>query len=475
MLMRTPIIPLALILLLIQLPDPAVAKDLADTLVSVVGLDEQGQPKCQGMGVVVGESGAILTSASLLFQGGGGIVRTNSGAMYSIQQLTHCDLFQDLAQVKIEAEGLPTAKLAPPGNPWPGGKVTTGRRQGNRCLLREARVARSHPFSPRLIILKLEPNTPGLEPGTPIFNQRDELVGMLHAFGQGPQSPNQVRLWLVRDQASIPKGGTVAKELVQDRWAQIESGGYAPFWEGVAASQRQDWQTAKDKFTTMLRSKGNLPEAYFGRGLTRYWLGDFAGAVEDLMEATKQLPGYALAFLWLGRGWQRQGNQKSAQEAYQRALLAVPGLSEAWFRLGVIYYQEGALSQAQDCFEKAQDDFPEAAQCWWYRGMVARDQQRFDLALEAFNHAVKLEPGFFPAYLEGGKLLIQDLGRAKEAVDLLKEAVRLKPRHADARYYLAMAQLLSWNPAGAWEQYFTLQELQPDLAAGLAAALEGNR
>ena len=69
-------------------------------------------------------------------------------------------------------------------------------------------------------------------------------------------------------------------------------------------------------------------------------------------------------------------------------------------------------------------------------------------------------------------MLVEDAGQAKEAVDLLQNAVRLEPRQATARYYLALAYLLSWNPGGAWEQYFALQEISPDLAASLAPILE---
>jgi tetratricopeptide (TPR) repeat protein len=103
---------------------------------------------------------------------------------------------------------------------------------------------------------------------------------------------------------------------------------------------------------------------------------------------------------------------------------------------------------------------------------IAQAQRRWQDALEALNQAIKADPGFFPAYLEEGKLLVRDLGRPQEAVPFLKEAVRLDPRHALARYHLALAHLMCWNPAGVWEQYFILQDLAPELAASLAAAME---
>ena len=112
-----------------------------------------------------------------------------------------------------------------------------------------------------------------------------------------------------------------------------------------------------------------------------------------------------------------------------------------------------------------------ASRCWYLAG-IAQAQNRWQDALEALNQAIKADPAFFPAYLEESKLLVRDLGRPKEAVPFLKKAVRLDPRHAMARYYLALAHLMAWNPAGVWEQYFVLQDLAPDLAASLAATME---
>ena len=60
-------------------------------------------------------------------------------------------------------------------------------------------------------------------------------------------------------------------------------------------------------------------------------------------------------------------------------------------------------------------------------------------------------------------------------MDHLKEAVRLEPNNTAARYYLALANHLAWNFGGAWEQYFALQNLSPNLAVQLAAVLEQRR
>jgi len=470
--MKNTSILLALVLLVLQLPNSGMAKNSTDIMVSVVGLDGQGQPRCQGMGVCLGKTGVILTSAYLLSQGKGGIIQTSAGDLHLIQRLVHYDALQDLALVQVEAEDLPAGRLGASGR-WPSGKVLVGERQGKRFVLREVLVAKTYQFSPRLVLLRLEPPDLALESGAPVFNLQGELVGMIHSFAGAPGNSKGLRFCLVRNQTHLSSkmlDGQENNGEPETPWENLNSP--FSFWEGVAASQRQDWKTAKEKFTTALQSLGDFPEGYLGRGVALYHLGNYKGAVKDLTEATRRLPAYAQAFLWLGKVWERDGDPKSAKEAYQQAVSYAPDLGEAWFRLGVIAYQEGDQLQAQKCLERGEDDFSGAAQRWWYLGMIARAQQSWPKALEAFNRAAKLDPGFFSAYLEGGKLLIQDMGQPKDAVGLLREAVRLEPNHAYARYYLALAQLLSWNPGGAWEQYFALQERYPDLASGLAAMLE---
>jgi len=472
----TPVILWFLTLLLMPMA-AATAGSPAAAVVSVVGLDEQGDPCRQGLGAVLGKEGRILTSAALLAPGRGGIVKTAAGAKYLIRHVLYWDFFQDLALAQVEAEALPAAPLGGSRSVGPEERVQVGVRQ-NPPSLKEARVAKVLPFSPRLVLLKLEPGDLETDPGAPIFNGRGELVGMLHSFAGEGEKSRGFRFFLARDRSHLPGEkdlhGEDPPEWPENLADDQSFRACRAFWEGVTATLRQDWPGAREKFNAALRHPGTWPEASYGRGVARYHLGEYEGAGQDFLQATRALPGYGLAFLWLGKAWESQGKPEEALSAYQKAAAADPGLSEAWFRWGTALYHRGDLSQAQEYLEKAGDDFPQAAQRWWYLGVIYQTRQRGTDAAAAFKRAIQLDPQFFPAYLEGGKVLFQDLGKGQEAVGLLKEAVRLRPRHALARYYLALAQLLAWNTAAAWQQYFVLQDLSPDLAASLVAKLEGN-
>jgi hypothetical protein len=74
--------------------------------------------------------------------------------------------------------------------------------------------------------------------------------------------------------------------------------------------------------------------------------------------------------------------------------------------------------------------------------------------------------------MDGGRLLVEDLGEPEKGTVWLREAVRLKPRRALPRYYLALGYALSWNRGAVLEQYYVLQKDNPEMAAQLAATFE---
>ena len=452
----------------------------AASVAAVVGLDGQGNPEFPGLGVIVGREGQILTSAALFPTGQEGVVKTAAGSFEIIHSLLYADALQDLALIQIKATTAPPVPLGSAEGLRPQEKVWLPVKEGDSYRLQESQVTGIFSFSPRLTLVKLMTADMEKVPGTPIFNRQGELVGMLHLFTIPSRKSESLKIYLSWGKGYLPCNLSLKKENKRNDGRPVNTaenptpGRQLTFWEGVAASQRQSWPEAQEKFTATLASLGNLPEAYYGRGVARYHQGDLAGAVQDLEEASRGLSGYALAFMWLGKAWERRGNRKAARENYEKAVQVAPDFSEAWYHLGKLAYLEGHLSQAKECLGKASEDIPHAAIRWWYFGNIARSQNRPLEALEAFDRAIKLDDKFSAAYLEGGKLLLS-VGKPQDATRLLTRAVNLEPRRPLTRYYLALAHLLSWNPAGAWEQYFVLQDLQPELAASLAAALERNR
>ncbi|MBM4284562.1 MAG: serine protease [Deltaproteobacteria bacterium] len=468
---------LLLLLLLSLAAAPASAADLLASVVTVVSVDDQGEPRRQGLGVAVGPDGVVLTSAAILAHSRGGLIKTGGGAMHFLSRVVRWDSLQDLAQVQAEGVGLPPVSVARLLALNPPEKVRVALRQGKALVLQEAQVTTVYPLSPRLVILHLAPAALAAEPGAPLFNAKGELVGMLHVLaGQGAPVEG-LKFYLGLDPSLIaPPRKTPAPE--EPRLEEIlkypPAGYHAAFWDGVGASLEKKWQLAEERFSLVLQYARDLPEAWYGRGVARYHRQDFVGAARDLKEAARLSPRYGLAFLWLGRAWQGLGKEKEARQAYGEAVTLTPELAEAWFQLGLMAYQAGNLGEAALYLEKMKGKPPQDRERWWYLGNIYRALRRQEDALEAYRKATEADPRYVAAYLEGGRLLL-DLGRAPEAVTWLEKGVGLAPSLATLRYYLALAHLNTWNRARAWEEYFALQKLDPTLAASLAPLLEQSR
>jgi tetratricopeptide (TPR) repeat protein len=155
---------------------------------------------------------------------------------------------------------------------------------------------------------------------------------MFHTFTGDPDKSETYGLYLARQRDHFLPKNEAKKEDV--RWPEeplkrFDAPGIKDFWEGVLLSLRREWPETQKKFTAAINQPGVLPEAFFGRGAARYHLGDWDGAEKDLEEATRRLPGYALAFLWLGKARERQGKAAAAAGDYDQAAKLSPDLIEA--------------------------------------------------------------------------------------------------------------------------------------------------
>ena len=181
----------------------------------MISLDEQGNPWRQGMGLVVGREGSVLTSASIMADSRAGVVKTADGALHMITKISRWDSLQDVALVQIEPEGSKIVAVGTASRLQPPEKVWVGIRQKDALQLREAELTNALPFSPRLTLLKLKPDKLETEPGSPILNRRGELVGMYHTFTGDPNKSETYGLYLARQAEHFLPKNEAKKEDVR--------------------------------------------------------------------------------------------------------------------------------------------------------------------------------------------------------------------------------------------------------------------
>ncbi|MBW1953366.1 MAG: tetratricopeptide repeat protein [Deltaproteobacteria bacterium] len=448
------------------------------SIVTVVSLDSQGQPLRQGLGVIIDPRGLILTSLEIFLNSQGGMIKTAKGALHLIEGVVQLDRLQDWVLLKVNAEGLVASSVSKYKAIKPSERVMLPARERSQITFKEVAIKGIYPISPRLALLDLRLSKSDVASGTPLFSQAGEVMGIAHRLNSPPERGKSSLYFLPLNRSQLPpvkKNPEALKSFEEVADLARTKSPEGLFWQGMAAMVRQNWVDAVEKFNEAIKIDKKFPEAYYGRAQARFFQKDYEGAEKDLNKAIKLLPSYARASFWLGKTRQKLGDKAGEILAYERAVKINPHLSEAYFKLGQLAYKTKDFDRARQCFRQAGEGFPEAAQSWWYLGTIARIQGESAEAVENFKKAIALNPQFFEAYLSLGKLLLTVGAQPQEAVEILTEAVQQRPRHGEARLYLALAQWLSWNRGGALEQYFALQDLNPRLAARLHQTLNYSR
>jgi tetratricopeptide (TPR) repeat protein len=212
---------------------------------------------------------------------------------------------------------------------------------------------------------------------------------------------------------------------------------------GRVALLRDDLRTALDHFQACQTDAHCRKRAYALSAEARARVGESEEAQTDLRMAA-ELPNdqpwpdpYYDEVVKLRRGQHarlmlveylinsRQMNDAVRQ--LEETVKRYPQSLEAWMRLGDLMYQHNKLEQAETCFKKVVAAAPDMAEAWARLGSVQ----------------VRLRP--------------------RQAVESLREAIRLKSDHAGAHYNLGQCLLHEFDDrAGAAEEFRTALRSRPD-------------
>ncbi len=166
-------------------------------------------------------------------------------------------------------------------------------------------------------------------------------------------------------------------------------------------------------------------------------------------ELAQKAPDSAPAHELLAESYESQGKWKEAEKEYRGILTQDPNLPGIHFRLGRLLLSKANASpdvadQAKKEFEQELQIDPTNAGAEYVLGELARQDQRWDEAVNCFSRAAKLDASFAEAFLGLGMSLLAEKKYA-DALAPLEAAVRLEPKNPDAHYNLAMAYTRTGN------------------------------
>jgi tetratricopeptide (TPR) repeat protein len=188
-------------------------------------------------------------------------------------------------------------------------------------------------------------------------------------------------------------------------------------------------------------------------------LGQLAAALDEANRAIALDAGYAKAYILAGRVSSAREQWDGAQRFYERAERLAPRDPEAWYFSGRAFYDANRFEPAVEAFQHALRTGGEQSRVYENLGLAKDALGEFAAAEKCLRKAVSLAGGAWRPYVAYGAFLYRQ-GRGAEALPLLRQAVALEPQSDDARFELARVLYQENNFAEA------ARVLEPALPAG---------
>ena len=134
-----------------------------------------------------------------------------------------------------------------------------------------------------------------------------------------------------------------------------------------------------------------------------------------------------------------------------------------FFLIGVQNSQKMEYSEAIDAFQHAIKLNPKHTEAHYSLGNAYFKLHRYEESLQAYKKAAEIKPSYVDAQISVG-IVASMLSMYDEAVAALKKAVKTKPNHAEARYNLGNIYSEMENYEKAMKSYKKAVELKPKFA-----------
>jgi tetratricopeptide (TPR) repeat protein len=150
------------------------------------------------------------------------------------------------------------------------------------------------------------------------------------------------------------------------------------------------------------RRPANLPEGGTASRHKPLWTDD--GAVSTPVSTKKAEPETDADHWFVSAGRLEESDPLQAIEHYRNAITLRPGFEDAWINLGVLLLEGRQVLEAVVVYEEALAHCSNSALLYFNLGVAREELKKFDLALRAYTHAIRLDPVFADAHFNAGRL-----------------------------------------------------------------------
>ncbi len=130
-----------------------------------------------------------------------------------------------------------------------------------------------------------------------------------------------------------------------------------------------------------------------------------------------------------------------ARVAIEAAVQREPEIGIAWHTLSIVYQMEANDEGVIIATERALRSFPDDSELLMYRGIAFAGRELFAEALDCFDQLLTLTPDDANPYMQMAQIFLYHLHRYADARAMLRETLRIIPKHRDAYAELILCHL----------------------------------
>lgn len=209
------------------------------------------------------------------------------------------------------------------------------------------------------------------------------------------------------------------------------------FYKGEELISRGNYADAIPILNTLLNVDSTIHEAWFLRGVARYYQNDLVGAGNDFSKCLNINPLFSQAYQYYAMVLQQLGKSVESIECIQKAIELRPASAQYLFTYGVILFQQEQYHDALYAFNqvlKIDDRIPDA---WVNRGTTRLMLSDSSGALTDYTAAINLNPFNANPYLRRGALYAQQSNYPLALQDL-NQAIGIDSTLAQAYFTRAL-------------------------------------
>lgn len=233
-------------------------------------------------------------------------------------------------------------------------------------------------------------------------------------------------------------------------------------------------ELAADRAAQAVRNAPGNGRAHMIEGVILFESGRYNEAQQKLARAIEVTPNLALAYLHLGRTYERLDDDDGALAAYQQALDRDASLYPAQAAIAAVAARRGDYGTALEAVDKLIEGYPERAEPQALRGDIQVARGDLDAALAAYEKAAELQPS---------GLLVSKMARVTErlgrpgALQMLQDWVADHPDDNATRTNLGRAYLAGGRFEDGVQQLSQVMQQAPakEVALLLASAHESRQ